>query len=193
VAGDTPTHAHTFAWQVAGVAFVFDPDQPAGQRVSRVVVGGKPCVMAKEYTLCSKEFICIDGKDGYDCFVGCPVIADGEAHPALPTFIQRHLAAIGKRGEPLKIESEGRILLAKDAPEVEDAPPIEPSAPPSAPPGVFKRSGTSKGSSLMMLSAAGKMKASAARARLALIARDVYGHDGGDPLASQQPVHHITR
>ena len=44
-----------------------------------------------------------------------------------------------------------------------------------------------------MLSFAGKMKASAERARLALIARDVYGYDLGDPLATQQPIQHITR
>jgi len=94
--------------QVAGVTFVFDPDQPAGQRVMDVTVGGKPLKTAREYSLCSKEFICMDGKDGYDCFVGCPVLADGEAHPALPTFVQRHLAGLGKRGEKLQVEAEGR-------------------------------------------------------------------------------------
>jgi len=176
--------------QVAGVTFVFDPDRPAGDRVSRVLVGGKPAGVTTEYTLCSKEFICVDGKDGYDCFVGCPVLADGEAHPALPTFVQRHLAAIGKRGEPLEVAPEGRIMLAKDAAEQQAAAP--PPEAPEAPAGLA-RGTTSKGSGLAMLSFAGKMKASAERARLALIARDVYGYDLGDPMATQQPIQRITR
>lgn len=40
--------------------------------------------------LCSKEFICTEGKDGYDGFVDCPVLVDAEANPALPTLVQRH-------------------------------------------------------------------------------------------------------
>lgn len=184
--------------QVAGVSFVFDPDLPAGQRTSAITVGGKPMEASEEYTLCSKEFLCIDGKDGYDCFVGCPILADGEAHPALPTFVQRHLAAIGKRGEPLKVEAEGRILLAKDAANAPPPPPVAKAAttPDAADapkvPAPLKRGMTSGGSMMLMKSTA-KMKASAARARLALIARDVYGHDQGDPLAGSAPMEHITR
>ena len=180
--------------QVAGVAFVFDPEKPAGSRVDTITVGGKPMSTSKEYTLCSKEFICVDGKDGYDCFVGCPVIADGEAFSALPTFVQRHLAAIGKRGEPLKVVTEGRILLAKDAAELAAAAPPAETPPPEgeAPPAPLARQGT-KGSGLMMLSVAGKMKASATRARLALMARDIYGHSQSDPSAVQQPMQKISR
>jgi len=181
--------------QVAGVTFVFDPDQPAGQRVMDVTVGGKPLKTAREYSLCSKEFICMDGKDGYDCFVGCPVIADGEAFSALPTFLQRHLAALGARGEQLKVEQDGRIMLAKDAAAAATAAAAaatESAAAAPDLPAALLRTSSSKGSGLMMLSAAGKMKASAARARLAIIARDVYGHDDGDPLASRKPIQHIT-
>ena len=102
--------------QVSGLAFVWDAARPAGERVlaHRVRINGKPLAPADEYTLCSREFICIDGKDGYDCFVGCPVLVDAETHPALPILIQRHLEALGKRGEPLLCHVEGRIVTAAD-------------------------------------------------------------------------------
>ena len=127
-------------------------------------------------------------------FVGCPVIADGEAYPALPTIVQRYLGALGARGEALKVAAEGRILLAKDAAAAAAEAPAPKAAPTERP--ALMRSGTSTASNLALLSAASKVAASAVRARLKRIARDVYGHDQFDPTASateHRPMARIHR
>ena len=102
--------------QVSGLSFVFDPSKPSGSRVSRVRVGDAPLVPHQEYKLTTKEFIGVEGKDGYDAFVGCPILVDAEAHPAIPTLVQRHLEALRQRGQPLRLATtEGRITLAQDS------------------------------------------------------------------------------
>lgn len=109
----------------SGLTFVYDPARPAADRISpsAVLIGGRPLDITKEYTLCSKEFICVDGKDGYDCFVGKRIVVDAEAHPAIPTLLQRHLEAIGKRDEPLRCFAEGRIQTAAEAARASATPP----------------------------------------------------------------------
>lgn len=64
-----PKHEGRFP-QVSGFSFTFDPNRAPGDRVVEILVNGKPIIMDKIYTLACKPYISLDGKDGYDCFVG---------------------------------------------------------------------------------------------------------------------------
>jgi 5'-nucleotidase len=103
---------------VSGLEFHWDPRRAPGARVdaTSVRINGAPLDddESRVYRLCSKEFICTEGKDGYDGFVGCPVLVDAEANPALPTLVQRHCEVVrGGRfricaGEQCCRRSQGR-------------------------------------------------------------------------------------
>jgi 5'-nucleotidase len=64
-----PKHEGRFP-QISGFAFTFDPNQPPGNRVLEININGKPIEEKKIYTLACKPYLSIDGKDGYDCFLG---------------------------------------------------------------------------------------------------------------------------
>lgn len=68
-----PKHEGRFP-QVSGFSFTFDPNQAPGSRIVEITVKGKPIELEKLYTLACKPYISIDGKDGYDCFVGSKVL-----------------------------------------------------------------------------------------------------------------------
>jgi 2',3'-cyclic-nucleotide 2'-phosphodiesterase (5'-nucleotidase family) len=52
--------------QVSGMKFTFDPDQPVGQRVTKVTIGGEPLDLGKTYTLATIDFLLNHGFiDGY--------------------------------------------------------------------------------------------------------------------------------
>jgi 5'-nucleotidase len=64
-----PKHEGRFP-QISGFSFTFDPNQEPGNRVVEITVSGAPIVEDKIYTLACKPYLSIDGKDGYDCFIG---------------------------------------------------------------------------------------------------------------------------
>lgn len=64
-----PKHEGRFP-QISGFSFTFDPNLTPGSRVTEIQVNGKPMDENKIYTLACKPYISIDGKDGYDCFLG---------------------------------------------------------------------------------------------------------------------------
>ncbi len=51
--------------QVAGISFTYDPGKPAGKRVSKVEIGGKPVDAKKLYRLAINDYMARGG-DGYD-------------------------------------------------------------------------------------------------------------------------------
>ncbi|WP_227267756.1 bifunctional metallophosphatase/5'-nucleotidase [Roseobacter weihaiensis] len=53
--------------QVAGMSYAFDITQPAGSRISDVMIGGAPIEMDKLYGVVSNNYI-RNGGDGYDMF-----------------------------------------------------------------------------------------------------------------------------
>lgn len=68
--------------QVSGLSFVFDADQPPGQRVVEVLIGGAPLDRNRLYRVATNDFLAAGG-DGYEMFVGAPrfygsQLADGE-------------------------------------------------------------------------------------------------------------------
>ncbi|TFD95742.1 5'-nucleotidase C-terminal domain-containing protein [Jeotgalibacillus sp. R-1-5s-1] len=52
---------------ISGMSFKYDASQPAGSRVTEVLVGGEPLDITKEYTAATNDFTAIGG-DGYSMF-----------------------------------------------------------------------------------------------------------------------------
>lgn len=55
--------------QVAGVKFTFDPNQPAGSRISDVMVGDAPLDPGRTYQVVTNNYV-RNGGDGYKMFMG---------------------------------------------------------------------------------------------------------------------------
>ncbi|WP_282063254.1 bifunctional metallophosphatase/5'-nucleotidase [Roseobacter litoralis] len=53
--------------QVAGISYAFDVSQPAGSRISAVMVGGAPIDLEKLYGVVSNDYV-RNGGDGFDMF-----------------------------------------------------------------------------------------------------------------------------
>lgn len=51
--------------QVSGISFTFDVSKPAGSRIVKLYVGGKPADDNKTYTLATSDFLVSRGGDGY--------------------------------------------------------------------------------------------------------------------------------
>lgn len=51
--------------QVSNIRFSFNPQQPAGQRVHNVTVGGEPVDLSRRYLLATRDYMA-RGKDGFD-------------------------------------------------------------------------------------------------------------------------------
>lgn len=88
--------------QVAGMSFAFDVSQPAGSRVSDVIVGGAPIDPAKVYSVVSNNYI-RNGGDGYAMFTDAENAYD--FGPDLADVTAEFLA--GKR--PYTPYTDGRI------------------------------------------------------------------------------------
>ncbi|XP_013407465.1 uncharacterized protein LOC106171590 [Lingula anatina] len=80
--------------QVGGVRFAFDPRKPAGQRVdwTLVKVQEEPLELDKDYRVCVKVYLS-QGKDGFDVFKDCPMLADDEG-PVLATAVQNYFTSV---------------------------------------------------------------------------------------------------
>ena len=84
-----------FLLKVGGINFTFDPTKPASKRVAAgsVMVGDEPVDPDKTYRLCVTDYLA-QGRDGYDCLVGCKMIVNEEDGPLLNTVIQNHFLSV---------------------------------------------------------------------------------------------------
>ncbi len=90
--------------QVAGMTFAFDASQPAGERVSDVMVGGAPLDEAATYGVVSNNYV-RNGGDGYDMFIDAANAYD--FGPDLADVTAEFLAAQG----PYEPYTDGRITV----------------------------------------------------------------------------------
>jgi 5'-nucleotidase len=90
--------------QVAGMSFAFDRTQPAGARVSDVMVGGAPIDEGKIYGVVSNNYV-RNGGDGYAMFVDAQNAYD--YGPDLADVTADFLAAQG----PFTPYTDGRIVV----------------------------------------------------------------------------------
>ena len=60
--------------QISGMSFKFDTRKLPGQRVSDILIGGKPLDLNKVYTLATSNFLVANGGDGYSMFKNAKVL-----------------------------------------------------------------------------------------------------------------------
>ena len=89
--------------QVAGMSYAFDAAQPAGSRISDVMVGGAPIDLDKLYGVVSNNYV-RNGGDGYAMFVDAQNAYD--FGPDLADVTAEFLAAQG----PFTPYTDGRIV-----------------------------------------------------------------------------------
>ncbi len=110
---------------VSGIRFSFDSEAVPGKRVdaSSVEVGGVALDLAREYTLCTKEYLA-QGKDGYGVFQSCAVKQDAEDCPMLATTIRHRflllsvLAAFGPKRVSSTVSKAVHMLKKEESEEV---------------------------------------------------------------------------
>ncbi len=90
--------------QVAGMTYTVDPSQPAGSRISDVMVGGAPIDAAKTYGVVSNNYV-RNGGDGYKMFQSAQNAYD--FGPDLADVTAEFLAANG----PFTPYTDGRIKV----------------------------------------------------------------------------------
>ena len=64
--------------QISGMSFKFDTRKLPGQRVSEILVGGRPLDMNRTYTLATSNFLVANGGDGYTMFKGAKVLINAD-------------------------------------------------------------------------------------------------------------------
>lgn len=67
--------------QVSGVRFEYDPNRPAGSRVTSISVGGNPVTDTAVYTLATSDFLVTRGGDGYTMFKDAKRLTDAATAP----------------------------------------------------------------------------------------------------------------
>ncbi|MFC6639096.1 multifunctional 2',3'-cyclic-nucleotide 2'-phosphodiesterase/5'-nucleotidase/3'-nucleotidase [Sulfitobacter sp. JBTF-M27] len=90
--------------QVAGMSYAFDSSQPAGSRISDVMVGGAPIEMDKTYGVVSNNYV-RNGGDGYKMFRDAENAYD--FGPDLADVTAEYLA----ENAPYKPYTDGRITV----------------------------------------------------------------------------------
>ena len=90
--------------QVAGMTYAFDASQPAGERVSDVMIGGAPVEMDKLYGVVSNNYV-RGGGDGYKMFTDAQNAYD--YGPDLADVTAEYLA----EKAPYKPYTDGRIAV----------------------------------------------------------------------------------
>lgn len=93
--------------QVSGLAFTWDPDASAGDRVVSATVGGDPVDESATYTLGTNNFMA-GGGDAYSMLVDAPTVAEGGN---LADVVIDRIAA----NSPISPEVEGRIARASSS------------------------------------------------------------------------------
>ena len=97
--------------QVSGLSFKFDTTKPAGNRVSEVMVGGKPLVETETYTLATSDFLVTKGGDGYTMFAGAKVLINADKAEKDSDLLQKSIETATDRTIAPKVE--GRIIKIK--------------------------------------------------------------------------------
>lgn len=77
---------------LSGMAVVYDPAAPAGSRVVRATVGGKPLDPAATYTVATNDYM-LNGGDGYDALKRGKVLVDPSAGTLAATLVMDHIQA----------------------------------------------------------------------------------------------------
>ncbi len=88
--------------QVSGMSFLFDPAQPAGERIVEVTIGGELLEMDRSYTVATNDFMA-GGGDGYTMLKEAPIVLE------TGDFLRDVVAAYIAAHSPVAPQVEGRI------------------------------------------------------------------------------------
>jgi len=91
--------------QVSGLRYVFDPQKPAGSRLTSVAVGGKPLDPAARYSVATFEFL-MGGGDGYTMLQQAKILVKPQNGPLDSDVILDRLKA-----GPIAPAVDGRIQI----------------------------------------------------------------------------------
>lgn len=94
--------------QISGMSFKFDTTKPAGNRVSNILVGGKPLDENKTYTLATSDFLVSRGGDGYTMFKNAKVLIPAEKAPKDSELFENAIRNAPNKTIAPKVE--GRII-----------------------------------------------------------------------------------
>lgn len=90
--------------QIAGMAFVYDPAAPAGNRIIEVTVGGEPLDEDKIYRVATNDYIA-NGGDDYESMRNADALIDASAGTLLTTAVMDYIA----KKKTVEIRVDGRI------------------------------------------------------------------------------------
>ena len=97
--------------QISGMCFKFDTTQPAGNRVTEILVGGKPLDEQKTYTLATSDFLVTRGGDGYTMFKDAKIIIGADTAQKDSDVFEAAIKSAPNSTISPKIE--GRIIRIK--------------------------------------------------------------------------------
>jgi 5'-nucleotidase len=93
--------------QISGMKVTYDPDKPAGRRVTSVVIDGKPVDEKKMYTLATSDFLVTRGGDGYTMLKEAKVLIPAAQAPKDSDVFERAIQEAPSKTISPKVE--GRI------------------------------------------------------------------------------------
>lgn len=97
--------------QISGMSFKFDASKPSGNRVTEILVGGKPLDENKTYTLATSDFLVSNGGDGYTMFKEAKVLTDKATAPKDAEILEN--AIKNSPNQTISPKVEGRIIRIK--------------------------------------------------------------------------------
>ncbi|WP_164931483.1 choice-of-anchor I family protein [Longirhabdus pacifica] len=92
---------------VSGMTFEIDPSQPAGDRVSKVMINGEALDMSKNYVLATNDFMAAGG-DEYTMFAEAPIVNE---YPALDEVLIDYIQSMGEVNPTV----DGRFSVAEES------------------------------------------------------------------------------
>ncbi len=93
--------------QISGMSFKFDTRKLPGQRVSDILIGGKPMDENKNYTLATSDFLVSRGGDGYTMFKNAKVLTPADKAPKDSDVFEQAIRSAPN--STISPELEGRI------------------------------------------------------------------------------------
>lgn len=98
--------------QISGMSFKFDTTRAAGNRVTDILVGGRPLDENKTYTLATSDFLVSRGGDGYTMLKDAKVLIKAENAPKDSELFEN--AIRNAPGKTIAPKVEGRIVKVKN-------------------------------------------------------------------------------
>lgn len=81
--------------QVSGVSFSYDETKPAGERVSDVMVDGKPIDDGATYKVATNDYMA-GGGDGYSVFAGAKMLVNPESAKLMANDVMAYIKGMGE-------------------------------------------------------------------------------------------------